>query len=50
MSITLNDIELKNNQSNSRKKPFLAEKGVKYPQLIGEKGEKPMQYLDYDKE
>jgi len=36
--------------SNSRKKSFLAEKGVKYPQLIGEKGEKPVQYPDYDED
>lgn len=34
--------------SNSRKKPFSAEKGVKYPRLISEKGDKPVQYPDDD--
>jgi hypothetical protein len=28
----------------------LAEKGVKYPQLMSEKGEKPVQYPDYDED
>lgn len=36
--------------SNSKKNPFLAEKGVKYPRLVSEKGEKPVQYPDDDED
>lgn len=34
--------------SNSRKKPREPEKGISYPRLVSEKGEKPEQYPDWD--
>lgn len=34
--------------SRTRKKPFAAEPGAQYPQLISESGEKPQQYPDPD--
>ena len=34
--------------SLSRKAPFVAKSGIQYPQLIGETGERPTQYPDYE--
>jgi hypothetical protein len=34
--------------ARTRKKPFAAEPGTDYPRLIGESGEKPTQYPQYD--